>query len=78
VDGTPQPPLVVDEMFRGVELSPGKHVVIWTYRPADVYWGAGISISMVLILLTVAHVRYWHPRFFARKPQFERKPPQTG
>jgi hypothetical protein len=66
VDGVPQESLIVDKMFRGVELSSGKHAVIWTYRPADVYWGAGISISIFLILMTVAHVRYWHPRLFER------------
>ena len=76
VDGAPQQPLVVDKMFRGAELSPGKHAVIWTYRPADVYWGAGISISMVLILMAVAHVRYWYPRLFERV--FERKQSRTG
>lgn len=29
--------------FRGVELSAGRHEVIWSYRPASVYWGAGMS-----------------------------------
>lgn len=64
--------LIVDKMFRGVELSRGKHAVIWTYRPTVVYWGAGISIATIVILMTVAHVRYWYPRLF------ERKPSQTG
>ena len=72
VDGTRRQPVIVEKMFRGVELSPGKHAVIWTYRPTSVYWGAGISVSMVVILMAVAHVRYWHPRIF------ERKPPRTG
>jgi hypothetical protein len=84
VDGPPRQPAIVDKMFRGVELSPGKHSVIWTYRPTDVYWGAGISIGAVVILMGVAHVRYWHPRLFASKspfapkPPFNQKPTQTG
>ena len=68
VDGLPGQPQVIEKMFRGVELSSGKHAVIWTYRPASVYLGTGISIAMVVILLAVAHFRYWHPHVFAPKP----------
>jgi len=78
IDGAPRQPKIVDKLFRGVELSSGKHSVIWTYRPADVYWGAGISLGMVVILMAVGHVRYWHPQFFERKLSLKQEPTQTG
>lgn len=66
VDDRPAESLVVDKMFRGVDLTPGKHRVTWTYRPTILYWGAGISSLTVLTLLAIAHVRFWHPHVFAR------------
>jgi hypothetical protein len=53
--------VVVDGMFRGVDLPAGKHTVVWTYQPAALYWGAGISVLSIIILLAIAHVRFWHP-----------------
>jgi len=64
VDGNPSEPVVVERIYRGVDLPPGNHTVTFTYRPATVYWGAGISVATIVILLAVAHVRYWRPRFF--------------
>lgn len=64
VDGNPAEPVVVESMFRGVDIGPGNHTVTWSYQPATLYWGAGISLATVLILLAVAHVRYWHPHVF--------------
>ncbi len=68
VDGIPAESRIVEGMFRGVDLTPGKHTVAWTYRPATLYWGAAISGSTVLILLALAHVRYWHPQVFRKEP----------
>lgn len=42
VDGRPERAAAAGK-FRGVELSAGRHEVIWSYRPASVYWGAGMS-----------------------------------
>ena len=64
VDGSPVPTLMIERMYRGVDLSAGKHAVIWNYRPAVLYWGAGISLFTTVILLAVGHVRYWHPDLF--------------
>jgi hypothetical protein len=61
VDGDPVESMVVEGMYRGVDLSSGKHTVVWTYQPAALYWGAGISVAAVVLLLAIAHVRYWHP-----------------
>jgi hypothetical protein len=63
-DGQPIPWEVVEGLWRGVEISSGKHAFVWIYRPASLYWGGGISLSAGLILLTLAHVRYWHPQVF--------------
>jgi hypothetical protein len=64
IDGLPGSPMIIEGMYRGIELSAGKHVVIWNYRPAALYWGAGISVSTIVILLAIGHVRYWHPDLF--------------
>ncbi len=61
VDGAPVESVVVEGMYRGVDLSSGKHTVVWTYRPAALYWGAGISVAAIVILLAIAHVHYWRP-----------------
>jgi uncharacterized membrane protein YfhO len=66
VDGAPVEPVIVEGMYRGVDLSSGKHTVVWTYRPAALYWGAGISVAAIIILLAIAHVRYWHPSVFQK------------
>jgi hypothetical protein len=71
VDGSPGVPRTIEKMLRGVELSAGKRSVIWNYRPASLYWGAGISISTLMILLALGHVRYWYPRLLewpAKRP----------
>lgn len=66
VDDQAAESLVVDKMFRGLDLTPGRHTVTWTYRPKILYWGAGISSLTVFILLAIAHVRYWRPHVFER------------
>lgn len=67
VDGVPEKSEIVERMFRGVDLSAGKHRVVWTYRPAALYWGTGITVATMLICLGIAHVRYWHPGLFGRR-----------
>jgi hypothetical protein len=62
VEGGPVDLVVVEKMYRGVDLGPGIHTVTWSYRPATVYWGAGISGATLLILMAIAHVRFWHPQ----------------
>ncbi len=64
VDGKGARPLVVEGMYRGVELPGGKHAVTWMFRPATLYWGAGISLFTAVTLLTIAHIRFWHPWVF--------------
>jgi hypothetical protein len=66
VDGQPADSLVAEKMYRAVDLSPGAHSVTWTYHPATLYWGAAVSLSTVVILLALGHVRFWHQGVFSR------------
>ncbi|HUG20273.1 MAG TPA: YfhO family protein, partial [Planctomycetaceae bacterium] len=61
VDGEPATPVRVEGMFRGVELSPGEHTVVWQYRPDSFRWGIGLSLGMLCLLALIAHIRFWHP-----------------
>jgi len=50
VDGQPSTVITVGGMYRGVELPPGAHQVIWSYRPRSVYWGfclSGVSAGLL-------------------------------
>jgi hypothetical protein len=51
IDGTDVEPARIDGMYRGVEVSAGRHTVEWTYSPASVAWGGVISLVAVLALL---------------------------
>ena len=48
-------------MFRAVTPTEGKSDVTWTYQPRSVYYGAVISLATLVILASVAHLRFWHP-----------------
>jgi hypothetical protein len=77
-DGRPIPSVIVEGNYRGVEISSGKHALIWTYRPASLYWGGGISLFSGLILSILAHVRYWHPQVFDRLWRKSWRSPSRG
>jgi hypothetical protein len=73
VDGTEAEPVTVEGIYRGVELSAGNHMIIWTYRPAALYWGGGMSIAALAILLALGHIRFWHPHWLAPRARSNRK-----
>jgi hypothetical protein len=54
IDGRPADGLVIDGMLRGVTVPPGKHAVIWNFRPVSFYWGAGISAAALVGLIAFA------------------------
>ncbi len=54
VDDKPATPVLSDGMYRGVELPPGRHKVVWSYRPLAVYWGGGASVLALLALIAAA------------------------
>ena len=43
VDGAPAPLMRANALFRAVHLTPGTHIVTFTYRPSKLYLGAFIS-----------------------------------
>jgi hypothetical protein len=67
VDGQPAEARIVEATFRGVALPPGRHTVIWTYRPVSVYWGAGISLASLAVMMLLGHVRFWHPHLLGKQ-----------
>lgn len=50
-------------LSRRVFVPAGEAVLIWSYRPAMIWWGAGVSLGFVLLLAGIGHVRYWHPQW---------------
>ena len=62
IDGQPAESMRYEDMFRSVDLSAGRHTVVWTFRPQSVYWGASISGIALLVLVAISHIRFWYPR----------------
>jgi hypothetical protein len=51
VDGDRAELLQANGLFRAVRLSPGRHVVEFTYRPSELAWGAAVSAAALAMLL---------------------------
>lgn len=58
VDGVPAEPLVIDGVFRGVEVRKGRHEVVWRYRPWSVIAGAMMTIVTLLSLQVPLFVKH--------------------
>ena len=50
VDGDERPPLLLDGVFRGVEVSKGRHEIVWSYRPWSLFAGALVTLVTVLAM----------------------------
>lgn len=61
VDGQPAEAELIDGMYRGVKVPAGKHQVIWNYQSGYFLIAGIISCVTLLILLMIAHFRFWHP-----------------
>jgi hypothetical protein len=48
VDGKPAAPLVIDGIFRGVNVTKGRHQIVWKYRPASLVAGAAVTVLTLL------------------------------
>ena len=67
VDGEPATAIQFESMYRAVDLPSGDHTVVWSYRPASVYWGAIISLVALLLLAAVVFARLRQPVRFPEK-----------
>jgi hypothetical protein len=54
VDGKPAPKKLSLDVFRGVDVGDGRHVIEWTYRPRALIFGAAISALALVILLALS------------------------
>jgi hypothetical protein len=64
VDGADQPVETFDGLLRAVSVASGEHRVVFTYRPASLYWGlAGFTIAAVCLAAAA-----WPGRGASRKP----------
>jgi hypothetical protein len=62
IDGQPAEGDLFEKMYRAVEVPPGKHQIIWTYKPRGIYWGTTIGLLTFVLLVAAGHLRYWHPQ----------------
>ncbi len=51
IDGKPAEILRVANLFRGIDLDAGNHLIVMTYRPVQLYAGMGLSgLSWLLVI----------------------------
>ena len=58
VDGIPAPILRANLMFRGLALAPGRHEIVFSYRPTAWRLGAAITLIAVAILVVAVGATY--------------------
>ncbi|HMA09339.1 MAG TPA: YfhO family protein, partial [Ramlibacter sp.] len=57
VDGAAVPVFRANQMFRAVPLAAGMHDVVFVYRPAALYVGAGVTLIVVLFIVSAWYMR---------------------
>ena len=57
IDGVEVSSHVVDEVFRVVQVTRGRHEIVWAYHPRSVFAGAGITFFTLLSLTLFAFVK---------------------
>jgi hypothetical protein len=57
VDGKRAEPLVVDGIFRGVNVAKGHHEILWTYRPPSLFIGAALTLMTLATMQNFAFVK---------------------
>jgi hypothetical protein len=63
VDGAPAPIYQANYLFRGVELSPGKHQVLFVYRPAPLRTGIVLCLLALAVIVVLCKPRNTRNRF---------------
>ena len=51
IDGKPAEGVVVEEVFRGAQIPPGEHSLVWTFHHNSFYWGTTISLCSLFFLM---------------------------
>jgi hypothetical protein len=59
VDGRQRPPLLVDDVMRGVSVPAGRHTIVWRYSVPGLRLGFILSMLGVLVLLLSAIGAMW-------------------
>ena len=49
LDGEPVETVVVEGMYRGVDVPAGEHRLEWVYRPSPLRWGGMLSLFSLLL-----------------------------
>ena len=50
VDGEERPPMLMEGLFRGVEVAKGRREIVWSYRPWSLRAGALVTVVTVLAM----------------------------
>ena len=58
VDGKPASPLVIDGIFRGVNVAKGHHEIVWKYRPPSLFIGAAVTIITLFTMQIFLFVKH--------------------
>jgi uncharacterized membrane protein YfhO len=65
VDGLPAPLLRANLMFRGLALEPGRHEIVFSYRPAA--WRLGVAVSLGALAVLAAAIAATYARSTRRR-----------
>jgi uncharacterized membrane protein YfhO len=57
VDGVPARSLVIDGIFRGVDVAKGRHEIVWTYRPRSLCIGAATTLATLFAMQIFVFVK---------------------
>jgi len=66
VDGVEKPVWRANSLFRAVEVSPGRHTVLFTYQPASFRWGIAVSLLTFFLILVGLFIERHYSRISAR------------
>jgi hypothetical protein len=63
IDEQPAAALTIEQMYRGVDVPPGGHLVAWDYRPQSLFTGALISLAAACGVCVAGLLRLGLPRW---------------
>ena len=57
VDGKRAEPLVIDGIFRGVNVTKGRHEIVWIYHPPSFFIGAALTMMTLIAMQIFSFVK---------------------